>query len=420
MRRRRCSSSPLCGPWTARLKFKRRSVFFGRGPAFLYFFPQMERLVFPRLSTLCNFFFYFSFFRQSFPLPTFFLQCFFSLISLHLLLLVRLDSRCSATARIASADDEEEEGGALELPGLGGGENGDAAASVLSHLVSPPPSSPLLFSPFFSASSSGKRPRSTFCAAAAGTATPAPRAAPSSDDRRRAEDGEPRGTAPRPKTAPVAAAARAESATSAGSPRATPEPSWRAQNRAAREPKRPAPLVGFSFFVFLVSGPKVRKSEKSEKKNSSSFRLFLPISAHRIASLPIRTSLRVFSSAMARATAAEAALLVLPGGGGAAAAAAPAVAVVAAASAAASLHPQKAAPAPAQRTVFAAHSPSCGGLGGMGSPGETRAVAARQAAERRAEGVERVGGGGEGEEEEEEEEEEVDGGGVDGGDAASA
>ena len=63
---------------------------------------------------------------------------------------------------------------------------------------------------------------------------------------------------------------------------------------------------------------------------------------------------------------------------------------------AASLHPQNAAPAPAQSTVLDAHSPSCGGLGGMGSPGETRAVAARQAAERRAEGVEEdeVDGGG--------------------------
>ena len=44
----------------------------------------------------------------------------------------------------------------------------------------------------------------------------------------------------------------------------------------------------------------------------------------------------------------------------------------------------------------------------MGSPGETRAVAARQAAERRAEGVEKG------------EEEKVDGGSIDGAAAASA
>ena len=196
-----------------------------------------------------------------------------------MLLLIRLDSRCSATARIVSAADEEEEGG----PELDLGENGDAAAAVLSHFVSSSPLPPLFSSALFS---SGRKPRSTFCAAAAGMATPAPRAAPSSDDRRRAEAGEPAGRAPRPKTAPVTAAASAESATSAGSPRATPEPSWRAQNRAAREPKRPAPLV-FDFFVeFLVFGLRGERGEKQEK-NSSPL-LFPPKREKKISDSPDR------------------------------------------------------------------------------------------------------------------------------------
>lgn len=137
------------------------------------------------------------------------------------------------------------------------------------------------------------------------------------------------------------------------------------------------------------------------KKNGKLFSLFSQsrsLSTHRIASLPIRTSLRVFSSAMARATAA---LFPAAAAAFAAAVVVAASAAAVAASAAASLHPHKAAPAPAHSAVFAAHSPSCGGRGGIGSPGETRAVAARHAAERRAEGVERGGGG--------EEEEEVDG-----------
>ena len=180
-----------------------------------------------------------------------------------MLLLIRLDSRCSATARIVSAADEEEEGG----PELDLGENGDAAAAVLSHFVSSSPLPPLFSSALFS---SGRKPRSTFCAAEAGMATPAPRAAPSSDDRRRAEAGEPAGRAPRPKTAPVTAAASAESATSAGSPRATPEPSWRAQNRAAREPKRPAPLVFDFLSSFQFSVFEVREGGKARKKLLSS------------------------------------------------------------------------------------------------------------------------------------------------------